>query len=262
MTFDMRAAKYIFEEHNPGIFIYREKSNFDSTKYDEILLKIAPFVKGKLQPVISDVVDVMENKLSELVGIKAQDLPLVMIHDTQGKLTKSYKMDNTLEITEENILNFYKDWRDSKLERHIKSKEIPTNQTDSTYILVGKTLEENVNNTEKDVVVIFYAPWCKHCKEFMPIFDNLSKKLKNLPNLMMAKFDAHYNEASLISVQYYPTVVMWKADDKSNPIIFSEERNEENLLKFLQIHATHSIHIGENLITSKNNKEKIESKDL
>ena len=36
-------------------------------------------------------------------------------------------------------------------------------------------LKDEVINNDKDIMVLFYAPWCNHCKEFMPKYEEIAK---------------------------------------------------------------------------------------
>ena len=51
-----------------------------------------------------------------------------------------------------------------------------------------------VANSEKDVLVEFYAPWCGHCKKLTPIFEEeLGEKMK-AENVEIVKMDATAND--------------------------------------------------------------------
>ena len=44
---------------------------------------------------------------------------------------------------------------------------------------VGRTWRRMVEKNEKDVLVVFHAPWCKHCQVLMPAVDKLAVTLRN-----------------------------------------------------------------------------------
>jgi protein disulfide-isomerase A1 len=235
MSFDEKCAQIIFGKNTPGLFLYRDKNSEKTAELDAMLKRIAPKIKGKLQVVITDIKEGLETRLAEYVGIESKDLPSVRIHDTRSDL-KKYNMVG--DITEENIMKFVNDWESGKLKPHLKTEEEPATQDEAVVVLVGKSFERIVMDPTKDVLVEFYAPWCGHCKKLAPIYEEVAKNLAHNKNLVIAKMDSTANEVDGVSVQGFPTIKYWPANNKSSPMDFNEERTVEGFTKFLQKHAT------------------------
>jgi protein disulfide-isomerase A1 len=244
MKFDEKCAQLVFGKNQPGIFLYRDANSENTKQLDEIISTVAQKVKGKLQVIITDIKEGLETRLAEYIGVTAADLPTVRIHDTRKDL-KKFTMDG--EITVENILKFVEDWEQGTLRPHLKSEEEPASQDEPVYVLVGKAFDKIVMDTTKDVLVEFYAPWCGHCKKIAPIYDEVAKNLSHNTNLIIAKMDATTNEVEAVSIQGFPTIKFWPANDKKNPIDFNDERTVEGFTKFLQKHSTNSVTVKEDL---------------
>ena len=80
--------------------------------------------------------------------------------------------------------------------------------------------------------VEFYAPWCGHCKQLTPIWDELGEKYKDHETIVIAKMDSTANELEEIKVQGFPTIKLIKAGDNSI-VDFDGERTEAGFVKFL-----------------------------
>ena len=50
-----------------------------------------------------------------------------------------------------------------------------------------------MTNSEKDVLIEFYAPWCGHCKSLAPKYDELGEKMAE-ENVEIVKMDATAND--------------------------------------------------------------------
>merc|ERR1711937_249894 len=94
---------------------------------------------------------------------------------------------------------------------------------------------EVVTDAKKHVVVMFYAPWCGHCKEFAPVYDNIAKEYEGNDAIVVAKLDseAHAVFAKMYKVTSFPTLKIFPKKEKKG-ITFEGERTEENIKAFVE----------------------------
>jgi protein disulfide-isomerase A1 len=116
---------------------------------------------------------------------------------------------------------------------NIKSEPIPEKNDDPVKVIVGKTFDEIVLDNSKDVLVEFYAPWCGHCKTLAPKYDELGKMFKDDPTVVIAKIDATAND-SPADVQGFPTIILYPAGDKTNPVNYEGERTTKAMANFIK----------------------------
>jgi protein disulfide-isomerase A1 len=232
--FDEKTAQLIFGKQVPGLFFYRTRGTDSEKTLDDLANGMAIELKGKIQIIVTDITDGVEERLGEYIGITKADLPTIRIADTREEL-KKFIMEG--EITRENILTFVKDWEAGKLVSKIKSEEetLTTEGKSPITQLVGTNFLKYTNDKTKDVLVEFYAPWCGHCQKLLPILEELATKLKETnPNVLITKIDATLNDAEGMDVQGFPTIKLFKASDKDTPVDFDGERDLSGLVDFLE----------------------------
>jgi protein disulfide-isomerase A1 len=170
-------------------------------------------------------------------------LPAIAIETSDGL---HFPFDEEKSITAAGLRPWLADWRDGKLKAKVKSEPVPENPVgeDGVYVLVGDTFKDVVFDTEKDVFIEFYAPWCGHCKSLAPIYSELAEELKSNPKIVIAKMDSTANDATPeFKVQGFPTLKLVKAG--SNEIVdYEGSRTKSAFLKFLKQHAASGNDIG------------------
>jgi protein disulfide-isomerase-like protein len=77
------------------------------------------------------------------------------------------------------------------------------------------------------------APWCGHCKQLAPIFDQLGEKFKDNENIVVAKMDATANELEHTKITSFPTIKLYKKGD-NGVVDYNGERTLEGFTKFLE----------------------------
>ena len=257
MGFDEKAAQIIFGKAIPAIILYCDKNSDKWDEYRKLMETISDKIGGKLKVVQTDIKEGMASRLAEYIGVKESDLPSVRIADTRIDL-KKYNMEG--EINEKNILKFIEDWENNKLKPHLKSAEEPKENKDDVFVVVGKTFEKKVINNDKDVMLLFYAPWCGHCKALHPKYEEVAKKLKaKNPKLLMAKIDATENEVENINISGFPTVKFYPGNKKNKaPIDYNGDRSVNDMIKFIKTNAATPIIYDEDAKETKADKDKSE----
>ena len=91
-------------------------------------------------------------------------------------------------------------------------------------MVVGKSWKEWVMDSEKEVLVKFYAPWCGHCKSMAPHYEEAAKKIAANPNILLAKVDSTENEVPGVNIDGFPTLKFFKKDKSAEPINFDGGR--------------------------------------
>ncbi|XP_048465869.1 protein disulfide-isomerase-like [Rhincodon typus] len=176
----------------------------------------------------------MNGDIEHVLGyfsVKKDDAPTIRLININS--IKKYKFPFD-EITTENVKAFCQDSLDGKLEPYLKSEDIPEDwDKNPVKVLVGKNFEKVAFDETKNVLVEFYAPWCGHCKELAPIWDQLGEKYKDHENVLIAKMDATVNEVESVKVQGFPTIKYFPAGSGRKMIDYEGARDLETFSKFL-----------------------------
>ena len=242
-TFDDKTTERVFGKNQPALVYFGEKGD-KWNEAEKIMEKIADKVGGKLKVVMSEIKEGMAKRIAEYIGIKNEDLPSVRILDTRRDI-KKYIMEGS--IDEKNILNFIDGWEQGKLKLHLKTQEEPKENNGDSFVVVGKTFQKEVIDNDKDVMLVFYAPWCGHCKQLLPKYEEAAKKLKaKNPKIVLAKMDATENEVESVTITGFPTIKFYPGNKKgSKPIDFNGERTTEGIIKFIQTNAYNKVVLDE-----------------
>ena len=242
-NFDTRTAPIVFSEYKPTLVVFAEKDTEEFNQYKKILYPIADKYLGKIKVMICDANDGLAIKLAELMGVHDDDMPTVRIIEAGSKIAKKYLMKG--DINEKNILSFVEDWENKKLKQYFKTEEIPEDNDREVYILVGKSFKKEVLENNKDVLVFFFAPWCKYCKWFYPKYEELARKIKDKnPKLLIAKMDATENDVEGFPINNYPSIEFYPGDRKNkSPLHFGYKKGINELIKFIKTNAYNKIDV-------------------
>ncbi|XP_017292352.1 protein disulfide-isomerase [Kryptolebias marmoratus] len=213
------------------MFLPKTASDFQD-KMDQFK-KAAEGFKGQILFIFIDS-DIDDNqRILEFFGLKKEECPAIRLITLEDEMTK-YKPESDT-ITAESITEFCNLFTAGKLKPHLMSQEIPEDwEKNPVKVLVGKNFEEIAFNPSKNVFVEFYAPWCGHCKQLAPIWEQLGEKYKDSPDIIVAKMDSTANEIESVKVHSFPTLKFFPAGEEHKVIDYNGERTLEGFTKFLE----------------------------
>lgn len=181
-------------------------------------------------------IPIENTRLMDYFGVSLSELPAVVMVKSLNTGMKKYKFEG--EFNEDELNKFVVDYKEGKLSPYLKSEAIPSEQNEPVYVVVGKTFNEIALDPSKNVFVLFYAPWCGHCKALHPTYKQLAEKLADRDDILITKMDATANEVDHPEVQIrgFPTLKFFQANTNK---VFSYEgdRTLDDLMKFVLDHS-------------------------
>ena len=122
-------------------------------------------------------------------------------------------------------------------------------------------IQLNKDNFEKEVIksdslwlILFYAPWCGHCRAFHPQFEKLAKSTKGLFKIGAVNCEEERDLAGKYKIDGFPTVLFF-GEDKTKTEEYDGDRKADKIVEYLFGKA-------KNVINKKLEDKKSEKTDL
>lgn len=123
------------------------------------------------------------------------------------KNNKNFVFDQ--EFNAENLKKFVSDFDSGALKPHLKSENVEKDTFENgVRVVSGNLWKEAVIDSDDDVFVFFYAPWCGHCTKSKPDYEKLSTQIKELNvGIQLVKVDSTANDVDheKVSINGFPT---------------------------------------------------------
>jgi len=76
--------------------------------------------------------------------------------------------------------------------------------------LTDENFDETVNNTDKPVLVDFWAPWCGPCRMMAPIIEEIAENYKDQVVVCKLNTDDSRDSAMEFGISGIPTLILFK----------------------------------------------------
>ncbi|CAH8644570.1 unnamed protein product [Dicrocoelium dendriticum] len=178
-----------------------------TNKFEDLkneMFPVAKNFKGKVHFLVIDTDQEDHDRILSFFGMTKDEVPAYRLINLSDDMTK-YQPDDS-SFTNDAMTKFIDEVLTGVRKPFLMSQEIPPKSDSSVLELVGKNYNEVVKNESVAVFVKLYAPWCGHCKQLAPIWDDLGKEFKGRDDIVIAKMDATANEAEGLRVTSFPTL--------------------------------------------------------
>lgn len=234
-----------------SMFAKEEGGDFASleAKHRPMMTEVARAVKKNYFTTITDT-DKFKEAIDNMLSVAT--FPAIAVHKKAGD-KKKYVYDG--EMTAANIIKFIQDVETGTVPPKLKSEAVPPANDDPVRTVVGTTLEKELFQPDKDVLLEVYAPWCGHCKKLDPEYQKLAKKIKKeeLSDLLMiAKIDGTANDSPMDSIDWtgFPTIYFAKAG-QTEATVYEGERTAKGLWKYIKKHSSKAQEIADRIAKRK-----------
>lgn len=97
---------------------------------------------------------------------------------------------------------------------------------ENVTILTKDNFEKEVVQSDKVVMVDFWAPWCGPCRAVGPIVDELAGEFKDRAKVAKLNVDEEGEIAAKFRVMSIPTIMVFKNGEMVEKLIGARPKNE------------------------------------
>ena len=112
---------------------------------------------------------------------------------------------------------------------------IGVNAASSVLDLIPDNFDNVVLKSNKPALVEFFAPWCGHCKNLAPVYEELAADLafaKDKVSIAKVDADAEKGLGKRFGVQGFPTI-KWFDGKSETPVTYEGGRDLDSLKEFV-----------------------------
>lgn len=92
--------------------------------------------------------------------------------------------------------------------------------------LSSENFKEEVLNSEKPVLVDFYADWCRPCNAMSPVIEELAKELEGKAKVGKINVDENSDIAVEYNVMSIPTLIVFKNGKEEKRLVGLRDKEE------------------------------------
>ncbi|KAK2958599.1 putative Protein disulfide-isomerase [Blattamonas nauphoetae] len=265
---ELNAGRYLDSEIPVGyFFVNKSYENVDMNHLRTIAVTVAKAVKDRMLIVIVD--HNRHWRMTSTLGLDGLRFPAFTIeslwpssyHRTKAHFPflgtpENIARDQYPVLTAENVLDFCERFLRGEVPVMYRSEPVPEGPLNKSEVIkiVGDTFNSTILDSDDNVFIKFTAPWCNHCKKLKADFLTLTEMI-DPETLIFADFDVTTNDPPPgFPVEGFPTILLFKKEDKLHPIKCETFYSLEKIKKFLNKELKLELPVDEQKIKEEDEK--------
>ncbi|CAK6445080.1 unnamed protein product [Pipistrellus nathusii] len=205
----------------------------------------------KILFILVDADEPRNGRIFEYFRVTAVNIPSVQILNLSSDAR--YKMPFE-SITSQNLKTFGRSYLARNAKKHEPSEEVPPHWDQGpVQRLVGKTFDAVVLDWERDVFVLFYAPWCRQSRGLLPAWEELGVRYRNHSTVTIAMIDVTANDIPLAPLDRHPFLRLFPAHSQQ-AVLYTGEHTLQGFSDFLDSQIQTRTEEGDELMSAEQNE--------
>ncbi|KAK2908583.1 hypothetical protein Q8A67_004420 [Cirrhinus molitorella] len=211
------------------LFINKSEERFEEIYH--AFKTTAETFRGKVLFVIIDVSELRNGRIMEYFRVRPEEAPQVRMVNLSDNVQYQLPSD---QFDAHSLLEFCLTYLEGKAKPKLQSEPIPENwDTQPVKELVGMNFEKVAFNHEKNVIVLFYAPWSSESRALFPLWEDLAEHFSENEDVVVAKIDVTANDVNLHLGEKYPVIKLFPAVYTERVVPYSGKRKLKPIVTFM-----------------------------
>lgn len=92
--------------------------------------------------------------------------------------------------------------------------------------VTSENFDKEVTNSDKPVLVDFWAEWCGPCKALSPVLDEIASEMNGKANVVKVNVDQASDLAQKFGIRGIPTLIFFKNGEVKSTLVGNQPKAE------------------------------------
>jgi len=211
--------------------------------YSNMLQPTWRSLANRLKDVPSIIIAQFDGTANEVPGLNLHAYPTMTLYRAADNAQRQYRgmlrtEDALLEFLQTEALIAFTDPVTGKISHEVISSQ--KSHAVDVPELTDENYEQTVQLTDRNILVLFYAPWCEHSQELFQTWEDLYRDYMTITSVGIYQIDATKHKKPNVAI--YPTIKIYPATqsppkDPDGTIFKGKETTLRNIKEFIQTNA-------------------------